>query len=167
MCPACGGKLGVVDPRKFETAAALDAIRLAFEIELGGQAFYKRAVTETPDPALKALFGKFVGMEEEHMATLSRRYHADVPKPSQHFQLERAAIYAGIPHRPEDPTNLFRIAIAFEKRAVTFFSERCALAAEGSTEHRLYQELAAEEREHVAILETELERWKLGRAGLL
>ena len=75
--------------------------------------------------------------------------------------------HAGIPNRPEDPTNLFRIAIAFEKRAVTFFSERCELAPKGSTEYRLYQELAAEEREHVAILEMELEQWKLGKAGLL
>jgi glutamate synthase (NADPH) small chain len=167
MCPACGGKLAVLDPRKIEEAAALDAIRVAFEIELGGQAFYKRAAAESKDPILKELFGKFVGMEEEHMATLSRRYHAAVPKPSEEFKIERAAVYAGIPNKPEDPGNLFRIAIAFEQRAVKFFGDRGAASPEGSVERQLYKELAAEEQEHVALLVTEFERWKAGKPGML
>jgi len=167
MCPACGGKLGVRDPLKVEAAAALEAIRIAFEIELGGQAFYRRAAAEAKDPMLKELFTKFVGMEEEHMATLSRRYHLDVPKPTEDFKLDRAAVYAGIPNRPEDPANLFRIAIAFEQRAVKFFGERVAQVKPGSVEATLYKELAAEEQEHVALLTTELEQWKKGKPGLL
>ncbi len=167
MCPSCGGKLHVLDPRKFDEAQALEAIRIAFEIELGGQAFYNRAAAESKDPALKELFGKFARMEEEHMATLSRRYHAEVPRPSRDFQIDRAAVYAGIPNRPEDPANLFRIAIAFEQRAVKFFDERGVAAATGSAEMELYKELAAEEREHVDLLTTEYERWKQGKPGLL
>jgi homotetrameric NADPH-dependent glutamate synthase len=167
MCPACGGKLKVLDPRKIEEAAALDAIRIAFEIELGGMAFYTRAAKESDDPILKELFAKFSGMEKEHMATLSRRYHAEVPVPSQDFKVDRAAVYAGIPNKPEDPANLFRIAIAFEKRAVKFFEERVASTAEGSVERELYKELAAEEREHVDVLTTEYERWAKGKPGLL
>jgi len=167
MCPACGGKLEVRDPLQVQEAAALEAIRMAFEIELGGQAFYKRASAESKDPILKELFQKFVGMEEEHMATLSARYHAAVPKPAEDFKIDRAAIYAGIPNRPEDPANLFRIAIAFEQRAVKFFAERSATVKAGSVEHQLYKELAAEEQEHVALLTTEFERWKQGKPGLL
>ncbi len=167
MCPACGGKLKVLDPRKIEEATALEAIRIAFEIELGGQAFYTRASKESSDPLLKTLFGKFAEMEKEHMATLSRRYHAQVPAPTQDFKVDRAAIYAGIPNKPDDPANLFRIAIAFEQRAVKFFEERTGATKEGSVERQLYKELAAEEREHVALLTTEYERWKLGKPGLL
>jgi rubrerythrin len=167
MCPACGGKLQVLDARKIEDAAALDAIRIAFEIELGGMAFYGRAAREVADPELKTLFGKFAAMEKEHMATLSRRYHAEVPAPSQDFKVDRAAVYAGIPNKPEDPANLFRIAIAFEQRAVKFFEERVAKTPAGSVEQQLYKELAAEEREHVALLTTEFERWKLGKPGIL
>jgi rubrerythrin len=62
---------------------------------------------------------------------------------------------------------LFRIAIAFEERAVKFFAEHGAHAPEGTMERDLYKELAAEEREHVALLTTEYERWKAGKAGLL
>ena len=166
MCPHCGGKLKVADPTKAADAAALDAVRIAFEIELGGQAFYGKAAKDAADPTLRALFGRMAEMEKEHMATLSRRYHAAVPAPGE-FKVDRAAVYAGIPNRPEDPANLFRIAIAFEERAVKFFSERGSAAAAGSPEQQLYQELAAEEREHVALLETELERWKAGKPGLI
>jgi glutamate synthase (NADPH) small chain len=167
MCPACGGKLALADPRQVTDAEALAAIRVAFEIELGGQAFYGRAAREASDPTLRELFGKFVAMEREHMETLSRRYHVDVPVPTADFQINRAAIYAGIDTRPEDPANLFRIAIAFEERAVAFFEKRSRLEAAGVAERELYRELAAEEREHVALLTTEYERWKSGKAGIL
>ncbi|HET7824587.1 MAG TPA: FAD-dependent oxidoreductase, partial [Anaeromyxobacter sp.] len=168
MCPACSGKLKVLEgARRVEDAAAMDAVRVAFEIELGGMAFYGRASKETSDATLKALFSKFADMEKEHMATLSRRYHAEIPPPSADLKLDRAAIYAGIPHRPEDPANLFRIAIAFEQRAVKFFEERVSKTPAGSVERQLYKELAAEEREHVDLLTTEFERWKQGKPGLL
>ena len=167
MCPACGGKLAVIGDRKVKDAAALDAIRMAFEIELGGMAFYTRAALDTKEPGLKALFLKFSDMEKEHMETLSRRYHARVPATSPDFKISRAAIYAGIPDRPDDPVNLFRIAIAFEERAVKFFAERGVECADGWIEKELYKELAAEEREHVALLTTELQRYREGKPGLM
>ena len=167
MCPACGGKLGLIGERKVEEEAAMPAIRIAFEIELGGMAFYSRAARQAAEPELKVLFAKFAEMEMEHMETLTRRYHARVPAPSADFQIARAAVYAGIPDRPEDPVNLFRIAIGFEERAVKFFTERGAACAEGSVEKELYKELAAEEREHVALLTTELARFRAGKPGLM
>ncbi len=168
MCPACGGKLKVLEgERTIADAAAMDAIRAAFEIELGGMAFYARAAKETQEPALKELFAKFADMEKEHMATLSGRYHVAPPESSGAFKVERAAVYAGIPNKPEDPGNLFRIAIAFEQRAVKFFEDRMSETPAGSGERQLYKELAAEEREHVDLLTTEYERWKLGKPGLL
>ncbi|OFX20206.1 MAG: glutamate synthase (NADPH), homotetrameric [Anaeromyxobacter sp. RBG_16_69_14] len=168
ICPMCGnGKLAALPDRQVEGEAALQAVRVAFEIELGGMAFYTRAAQETQDPDLRDLFNRFSQMEAEHMATLSRRYHAEVPPPSSEFKIERAAIYAGIDHRPEDPANLFRIAIAFEERAVKFFTEAGASTAAGSLERELYQELAAEEQEHVALLTTELARFRQGKPGLM
>jgi glutamate synthase (NADPH/NADH) small chain len=166
-CPHCGGTLEVLEARQLDDAKALDSVRMAFEIELGGQAFYRRAAGETTEPALRELFESLAEMEQEHMETLSRRYHADVPAPSPEFRIERAAIYAGIENRPEDPANLLRIAIACEQRAVAFFTGRGEAAAEGSIERQLYRELAAEEREHVALLTTEYDRWKAGKPGLL
>ena len=110
-CPHCSAKLELLDARRFNEAAALEGIRTAFEIELGGRAFYQRAAADTDDPALRDLFSRFALMEGEHMETLSRRYHIDVPTPSPAFKVELAAIFADIKRRPQDPNNLFRIAL--------------------------------------------------------
>jgi rubrerythrin len=116
---------------------------------------------------MQALFAKLAAMEAEHMATLARRYHVAMPERPAEMPLERAALVAGIPYRPEDPANLFRVAIAFEERAAEFFERRGHAVKAGSIEEQLYAELAAEEAEHVAMLATELERWLAGKPGLL
>jgi rubrerythrin len=167
LCPYCKGKLELLERGALDDEKALAAIRKAFEIELGGHAFYERASRDAKDPVLSELFSRFAAMEHEHMDTLSRRYHADLPKPSADFQIDRAAIFAGVDRNPEDPANLFRIAIAFEQRAVDFFTREGEGAPSGSVERDLYSELAAEEREHVELLTTDFRRWETGKAGLL
>ena len=167
LCPYCKGKLELLDRGAIEGDEAREAIRKAFEIELGGRAFYQRASRDASDPQLRDLFARFAAMEDEHMQTLSKRYHAELPEPSEDFQIDRAAIFAGIDRHPEDPANLFRIAIAFEQRAVDFFSKEGEKAPAESIEHGLYKELAAEEREHVELLTTEYRRWQAGKAGIL
>ena len=167
-CPQCGGKLSLREDDISVRAdkAALDAVRMAFEIELGGRAFYQRAAAESTDDELRALFGRFAVMEGEHMETLSRRYHIEPPAPSPAFRVDLAAVFAEVDHRPEDPDNLFRIAIALEKRAASFFATRSAQAPAGSAEQQLYLELGAEERAHASMLATEHERWRARKPGL-
>ena len=165
-CPHCGGELEVVEGVRASAAAALEGIRMAFEIELGGRAFYQRAAAESTDPALRQLFARFALMEGEHMETLSRRYHLDVPVPSPWFRVELAAIFGEVESRPQDPANLFRIAIALERRAAAFFTERAERSAAAPAEQSLYRELAAEEREHADLLATEYARWNAGKPGL-
>lgn len=167
LCPHCGGKLEPVTPRQIDAGAALDGIRKAFEIELGGQAFYRRAAADSTEPILQDLFGRFAAMEQEHMQTLQRRYHAQLPASSAEFRVETAAIFAGVPVRPADPANLFRIAIGMEQRAAAFFAECAQAARRDSSEQQLYRELAAEEHEHAALLATEYGRWKQGKPGLM
>jgi rubrerythrin len=166
-CPYCKGELQLLQRGLIEGDRALEAIRKAFEIELGGRAFYRRAAREAGDPVLQDLFTRLAEMEDMHMATLSRRYHAELPAPSEDFEIDRAAIFAGVDRKPEDPANLFRIAIAFEQRAAEFFEREGTGAPSGSAESELYRELAAEEREHVALLTTEFRRWETGKAGIL
>jgi rubrerythrin len=167
QCPLCGGALARLDPRSAAEGAELDAVREALAIELGGRAFYTRAALDATEPAMRELFGRLAAMEGEHITTLSRRYHIERAEPAIDFAVDRAAIYAGIDTRPRDPAYLFRIAIACEERAAAFFAERAGSAAAGSKVGDLYRELAAEEREHVALLSTEYALWLDGRAGLL
>lgn len=167
MCPFCKGKLELLDRGPLDDDRALEAVRKAFEIEIGGHAFYTRAARDAKDPTLRDLFGRFAAMEQEHMDTLSKRYHAELPAAAEDFQLDRAAIFAGVDRNPEDPANLFRIAIAFEQRAADFFAQEGERAPAGSVERELYKELAAEEREHFELLSTEYRRWAAGQAGVL
>jgi rubrerythrin len=167
MCPFCGGKLEILERSGIADEAGLNAIRIAFQIELGGQAFYNRAAERVSDPVLKELFTRFSAMEHEHMETLARRYHVTVPEPAEGFRVDVAAIQAGVEGRIDDPGTLFRAAITFEKRAVAFFTERAKSVPDGSAEQELYRELAAEEVEHVALLETEFKRWSVGKAGMM
>ncbi len=166
-CPLCGGKLALREPPSARvTPQGLDAIRLAFEIELGGRAFYQHAAAECGDDEMRALFSRLAVMEGEHMETLTRRYHVEVPAPSPAFRLQLAAVFAEVEHRPAEPDNLFRIAAALEQRAAAFFRMRALTAAPGSPEQRLYIELGAEERDHANLLQTEWERWRARRPGL-
>lgn len=167
LCPHCGGKLVTQAPHDSAEVAGLAAVRQAFEIELGGEAFYRRAAAESTDPVLINLFGRFAAMEQGHMQTLQRRYHASAPRRTEEFKIQLAAIFAGIPNRPGDPANLFRIAMAMEQRAASFFDGCAQAAAPGSLEHELYRELAAEEREHATLLGTEYARWREGQPGLM
>jgi rubrerythrin len=168
-CPKCGGRLELHQEARGTPGdkTALDAIRLAFEIELGGRAFYQRAAAECGDEEMRAFFSRFAVMEGEHMQTLTRRYHVEPPAASPDFRVELAAIVADVDHRPEDPDNLFRIAIALEQRAAAFFRQRASSAPPGSAEQRLYLELGAEERDHADLLTTEYERWRARKPGLL
>lgn len=167
MCPHCGGQLKMLERAGISDEAGLNAIRTAFQIELGGKAFYERAAERVADPVLKALFSKFSEMEHEHMDTLSRRYHVQVPDPADGFRVDLAAVQAGVDGNIDNPETLFRTAIAFEKRAVDFFTDRANKVQAGSPEQDLYKELAAEEVEHVALLETEFQRYSKGKAGML
>ncbi len=167
MCPYCGGTLEALHREGISDEAGIQAIRAAFEIEIGGLEFYAKASAQSIDPALKELFSRLVAMEREHMETLSHRYHLAVPDRHDGFRADLAAVRAGVEGKIEDPANLFKAAIAFEQRAAGFFNERMHATPAGSVERQLYHELAAEETEHVALLETELALWMKGREGVL
>jgi rubrerythrin len=167
-CPHCAGELVALDGTAEATARApMTALRTAFEIELGGRAYYQRAAADCDDDTLRALFARFALMEGEHMETLARRYHVDIPDPSPAFRLETASLFAGVVPAPNDAEQLFKVAIALEQRATALFTGLAAQHADAVAEQRLYRELAAEEADHAALLETEFARWRERRAGLL
>lgn len=169
MCAACGGPLVLADAQAVETMAERRAIAHAFEIELGGMAFYGRGAAQATDPELKELFVRLADMEKEHLGTLSRRYHVEPPAlPAEGLTATQMAIYAGAELAPgAGGAELLELALRLEVRARDFFAEHAAELSEGTPEWRLYRELEAEEFDHVAMIETELERFRAGKAGLL
>ncbi|MGB8859883.1 MAG: NADPH-dependent glutamate synthase [Ilumatobacteraceae bacterium] len=162
-CPACGGTLESIDLSEPDDVA-MEAIRHAFEIELGGRDFYVAAAQSTDDPELRDMFERLAKMEREHIDTLVHRYH--IPSPADaDGNLHPGVLQAGGPTTFEDPLALVEMAITLERRAEQFFLERIERAAPAARE--LYCELAAEEREHVDLLVTELAALREHRRGLL
>jgi rubrerythrin len=169
-CPACGGVLELVTdaPVPPDGGApdgdAYEAVRKAFEIELGGRDFYVAAAHHTVDPALLDMFERLAKMEREHIETLVRRYHLDPPADSD-GNLHPGMLQAGVSRDPDDPLDLVEMAITLERRAEEFFRTRIATASVAA--RPLYEELAAEEQEHIDLLTTELAALRDSRRGLL
>lgn len=166
-CPRCAGELELAAPAGAAGDAALSALRAAFEIELGGRAFYAEAARKATDPDLADLFGRLADMEDEHLAILERRYHAATNGTTSGSAVDRAALYAGVGDHGGDPARLLDIAIACECRAAAFFAAEACRLPEGSDAGRLCRELAAEEREHADLLAAERDRRLAGKAGIL
>ena len=83
MCPACGGKLEVAEATQ-AAGAVVDGGHPAGLRDRAGRHGLLRpgGAQDAQDPTMKELFGRFQGMEREHMATLSRRYHVEIPPPA-------------------------------------------------------------------------------------
>jgi homotetrameric NADPH-dependent glutamate synthase len=168
LCPACGGTLTHGHEASLESAKAVEALRHAFEIELGGLAFYARGAEEAKDPELKKLFSELSVMERGHMETLSRRYH--VPEPdtaAPGLSTARVAVYAQADRKAESGEDLLRLAVHLEQRARSFFLEKGREFEPGSPEWKLYRELEAEEKEHTDLLATALMRYTAGKPVLV
>jgi rubrerythrin len=162
LCPACGGRLELGHGTEVASEAAVEAIRRAFEIELGGLTFYARGAQEieAKDPDLAHLFRELAEMEKGHMETLSRRYHVEAPHDALSATLSptQVAVYAEADLKDSSGAALLRLAVHLEKRARAFFLDAGRRFPTGSPEWTLYRELEAEEREHVDILSTVLAR---------
>ena len=143
-CPACDGVLEVIDPTTVDGHGARDALRSAFEIELGGIGFYTEAASMATDPVLHDLFGRLAAMEREHLDTLVRRYHVapdDLGDAVTGHAVHRAAVHldhmddldrtghaglaglAGLAGGmvPSEPEALLEMAIGLEERARAWF----------------------------------------------
>ena len=166
-CPACGAPLLPLEPALVDDATAVGALRKAFEIELGGQAFYHRAAASTSHAMLRTLFERLAAMERQHMDLLAQRFHVDLTPVHDAYAIDCAAVFAGVSPNVRDADDLFGIAIGIERRAAEFFEASATRAAPGSAMQALYDELAAEEREHAALLQAEQARWWTGRPALL
>jgi rubrerythrin len=162
LCPACGGTLELGHDVSVESEAAVQAIRHAFEIELGGIAFYTRGAQEIEgkDPDLAHLFSELAEMERGHMDILARRYHVEAPAEAltQTLTPAQVAVFSGADVKDFSGASLLRLAVHLEKRARAFFLDAGRKFPTGSPEWKLYRELEAEEREHVDVLSTVLAR---------
>lgn len=162
-CEACGGTLEVVEEFALADPGRLAPIQQALQAELNACTFYSLAAQEAADPEVQTLFGSLAAMEQDHLQNLADKYHVPLPESlaaPPHPKI-RALIFDGLDAVP-DPDRLLHLyerAIEMERRARAFFLRQVAALAEG-LEREIYRELAAEEDEHIALLESGLAKTK-------
>lgn len=150
----------------------LEGIRIATEMELRGEAFYRRAAQMSKSPEAVELLNALADDELYHMQEFGRLYEREcdhyrgVGAPSSHYDDETnvylGAIAADIVFpgglmalRKEgfdSPAAIFRQAIDSEKDSILFYTE---LAAKAGSERaaRIFREIIKQERGHMLRLQ--------------
>jgi len=174
-CEVCGGALEIVDDSVYRDVARLRPIQQALQAEMNAYTFYSMLAAEATDPDVRALFASLSEMERGHLENLAEKYHAHLegdPARVPHPRI-RQIMLDGIEGAPSPEAGspaqdrlvtLYGRAIEMERRARAFFLQQVEALEEG-LEREIYRELAAEEDEHIALLESGLAKTKaaLGR----
>lgn len=161
-CYLCGGKTEVVQGYKAEDVQSIKVIEEAVQFEIDSYHFYRLGWKQAKNPKIKAVFEQMSLNEQDHLELLEEKYHVHLEKEVLALspdveKLFSQDLFKGIDFK--DPSGqvgpLYAKAIEMEKRTRDHFQKRAAELPPGS-EREICRELAAEEEEHVAMLETEL-----------
>jgi rubrerythrin len=160
-CFLCGGELEILRDRDLGDPMRLQAVREAVQLELNSFHFYKLARGHATDPQVRQVLEELYEAELDHLHELEAKYHAHLdPAVIDLSEDEQKLLQDWLFHdiRLGDDTSiagLYQAAIAMEKRTRDHF-QKLAAGASG-VEKDLYLEFAAEEEEHIAMLESAVE----------
>jgi rubrerythrin len=159
----CGGDLEVIPTRDLGDSMRFRAIRDAVQFELDSFHFYKLARDKAKTPEHRAVLERLYEAELDHLYELEEKYHAHLDREVVELSDNEDAVlsnwlFRGI-HVTEDSgiADLYRAALEMERRTRDHFRKLATDLPHG-LEKDLCGELAAEEEEHVALLEGELEQ---------
>ena len=161
-CFLCGGDLVQLEDRRIEDPMRLRAVREAVQSELNSYHFYRMALDRIENPQNRVILENLYQNELDHLHELETKYHAHLDRDV--LELEPSAeklladsVFRGIVFTNETaPRQLYELAIEMEIRTRDRFRELASEKGLQPFERDIYEELAAEEEEHVAMLETEL-----------
>jgi glutamate synthase (NADPH/NADH) small chain len=165
-CYLCGGQNEVVKGYSGADPKQVAVVHEAVQYELDMYHFYRMAAEKTPDPELKEVLADMFGKEKEHLSELDSKYHihldAVVKNPPVEAEKHLAKwIFEGIDFKDASGhiLQVYDKAIDMEKRTRDHFQARAQELPAG-LEKETYRELAAEEEDHVALLETERKNYE-------
>jgi rubrerythrin len=143
--------------------AQTSPLEYAIQLERDGQAFYGDAAAKTRNPLGKKMFESLAADERRHEAVLravaaEQGVSLEGAMPKERivtlFAELGAAIRAQLGAEPDDNAVLEE-ALGMERASVELYAGQAGKAG-GSEEKALYERLAAEERQHVEILQSTL-----------
>jgi rubrerythrin len=157
------GDSAVVESRELGDPMRLRAIRDAVQFELNAFYFYKLAREKATNPQHKLVLERLYEAELDHLHELNEKYHAHMDASEMDITPAAEKLLSGWLFHDlavEDDSSilrLYRSALEMEQRTRDHFRKLAAELPEG-LEKELCQELASEEDEHIAMLETEMEQ---------
>jgi rubrerythrin len=164
-CYMCGGELRVVKGHELDDPMRVRPIREAVQFELNSYHFYRLALQKTQEPALRAILEQLYQHEADHLHTLQERYHTHLDDAILNLSPDVDTLLSDHLFKGLDltgplsgPIGLYDKAITMERRTRDHFRALAQHLPEGS-EKEICLELAAEEEEHVALLESEREQF--------
>jgi rubrerythrin len=162
-CFLCGGELEVIQGRELGDSMRFRAIRDAVQFELNSFHFYKLARDRASTPEQKAVLERLYEAELDHLHELEEKYHAHLDRETVELSADQQKLlsnwlFRGIEvNEKSGVADLYQAALEMERRTRDHF-KRLAQDLPAGLEKELCGELAAEEEEHVALLEGELEQ---------
>jgi rubrerythrin len=162
-CFLCGGDVEVIPERDLEDSMRFRAIRDAVQFELNSFHFYKLARDRASSPDQRAVLERLFEAELDHLHELEEKYHAHLDREvvdlsENEEQLLSNWLFRGISLTEDSGVkDLYLVALEMERRTRDHF-HKLARELPAGLERDLCGELAAEEEEHVALLEGELEQ---------
>ena len=162
-CFLCGGDLEVIPGRDLGDSMRFQAIRDAVQFELNSFHFYKLARDKAKNPDQKAVLERLYEAELDHLHELEEKYHAHLDREVVELSSDEQTLLSNWLFRGIHVTldsgiaDLYQVALEMERRTRDHFRKLASELPSG-LERDLCAELAAEEEEHVALLEGELEQ---------
>ncbi|HYK89178.1 MAG TPA: hypothetical protein VE398_10430 [Acidobacteriota bacterium] len=160
-CFLCGGENAVVEGYRGADQEEVAIVQEAVQYELDMYQFYRIGMQRTSDPVLHDVLEEMYHKEEDHLDELEAKYHVHLdPRmrqlPAKAEELVSKWIFEGIDFEKEEEhvLEVYDKAIAMERRTRDHFKMRSDRLPPGP-QREVYRELAAEEEEHVSLLETE------------
>jgi rubrerythrin len=162
-CFMCGGELEVIPGRDLGDSMRFRAIRDAVQFELDSFHFYKLARDKAHTPEQRAVLEGLYEAELDHLHELEEKYHAHLDREVVELSANEQTLLSNWLFRGIEVTEdsglveLYQAALEMERRTRDHF-KKLAREVPPGLEAELCEELAAEEEEHVAMLEMELEQ---------
>jgi rubrerythrin len=162
-CFLCGGELEVVESINVEDPERVTPIKEALQFEVNAYIFYRMAREKTANLQRQAIFAEMEAKERDHVEELIQKYHIhpsdDMLKVPESVEAILAdELFAGVDFESVSCIKeIYEKAIELERRTYEYFKKKADSLPDG-LDKELYRELAAEEEEHIAILETEMEQ---------
>ncbi len=164
-CYLCGGENELVKGYSGAQPELVAIVSEAVQYEVDMYHFYRLAMERTSDRVLRAVLEELYHKEEDHLAELEEKYHLHLDSdlrmlPDQRGKIISDWIFQGIDFGKAEGhiLQVYDKAISMERRTRDRFLAHANSFPPGP-QKEIYRELAAEEEEHVATLETEREQF--------